>query len=123
MSCGHLSAPKASRSGFGLPWNAKRAGLLVWPLVIVPPKRVASCGNRSRLTIANARYAIVTSGSPMLAVLPSKRHRPVGKETGETAHIERFTNTLRQHCANLVRRTLSFSKDEHWHARAHPPFR
>ena len=65
MSCGHLSAPKASRSGFGLPWNAKRAGLLVWPLVIVPPKRVASCGNRSRLTIANARYAKVTSGSPM----------------------------------------------------------
>lgn len=45
----------------------------------------------------------------------SKRHRPVGKETGETAHIERFNNTLRQHCANLVRRTLSFSKDEHWH--------
>lgn len=51
----------------------------------------------------------------MLAVLPSKRHRPVGKETGETAHIERFNNTLRQRCANLVRRTLSFSKDEHWH--------
>jgi insertion element IS1 protein InsB len=29
----------------------------------------------------------------MLAVLPSKRHRPVGKQTGETAHIERFNNT------------------------------
>ena len=49
------------------------------------------------------------------AVLPSKRHRPVGKEAGETAHIERFNNTLRQRCANLVRKTLSFSKDERLH--------
>ena len=48
-------------------------------------------------------------------VLPSKRHRAVGKETGETAYIERFNNTLRQRCANLVRKTLSFSKDPHWH--------
>lgn len=49
------------------------------------------------------------------AVLPSKRHRLVGKETGETAHIERFNNTLRQRCANLVRKTVSFSKDPYWH--------
>ena len=52
---------------------------------------------------------------PYALVLPSKRHHSVGKETGETAHVERFNNTLRQRCANLVRRTLSFSKDEHWH--------
>ena len=49
------------------------------------------------------------------SILPSKRHRTVGKETGETAHMERFNNTLRQRCANRVRKTLSFSKDEHWH--------
>lgn len=49
------------------------------------------------------------------AALPSKRHHAVGKETGETAHIERFNNTLRQRCANLVRKTLSFSKHEFWH--------
>jgi IS1 family transposase len=35
------------------------------------------------------------------AVLPSKRHRAVGKETGQTAHIERFNLTLRQRCSNL----------------------
>ena len=29
-------------------------------------------------------------------VLPSKRHKAVGKETGLTNHIERFNNTLRQ---------------------------
>ncbi len=49
------------------------------------------------------------------SVLPAKRHRPVGKEAGETAHIERFNNTLRQRCANLVRKTLSFSKHIWWH--------
>lgn len=49
------------------------------------------------------------------SVLPSKRHRLGCKETGETAHIERFNNTLRQRCANLVRKTLSFSKDIWWH--------
>jgi IS1 family transposase len=52
---------------------------------------------------------------PYALVLPSKRHRAVGKETGETAHVERVNTTLRQRCANLVRRTLSFSKDQYWH--------
>jgi IS1 family transposase len=44
------------------------------------------------------------------AVIPPKQHRPVGKETGETAHVERFNNTLRQRLARFVRKTLSFSK-------------
>ena len=44
------------------------------------------------------------------AVIPSEQHQPVGKETGETAHIERFNNTLRQRLARFVRKTLSFSK-------------
>ncbi|MEP0856249.1 IS1 family transposase [Trichocoleus sp. DQ-U1] len=43
-------------------------------------------------------------------VLPSKRHRAVGKETGKTSLIERFNNTLRQRVGRLVRKTLSFSK-------------
>ena len=45
-----------------------------------------------------------------VAVLPSKRHRAVGKETGKTSYIERFNNTLRQRVSRLVRKTLSFSK-------------
>lgn len=43
-------------------------------------------------------------------VLPSKRHRAVGKETGKTSYIERFNCTLRQRVSRLVRKTLSFSK-------------
>jgi len=48
-------------------------------------------------------------------ILPSKRHRAVGKESGGTAHIERFNNTLRQRCPAMVRKTLSFSKNEAMH--------
>jgi len=33
---------------------------------------------------------------------------------GETVHIERWNNTLRQHLAHFVRKTLSFSKCIHW---------
>ncbi len=33
-----------------------------------------------------------------------------GKESGQTNHIERFNNTLRQRVSRLVRKTLSFSK-------------
>lgn len=44
-------------------------------------------------------------------VVPKKKHHPSAKETGETSHIERFNNTLRQRCSRLVRRCLSFSKN------------
>lgn len=43
-------------------------------------------------------------------ILPSKRHQPVGKDSGKTNHIERFNNTWRQRVSRLVRKTLSFSK-------------
>ena len=43
-------------------------------------------------------------------VLPSKRHKALGKESGKTSYIERFNNTLRQRVGRLVRKTLSFSK-------------
>jgi len=45
-----------------------------------------------------------------VGVIPSKRHRPVGKETGKTSYIERLNATLRQRISRLVRKTLSFSK-------------
>jgi insertion element IS1 protein InsB len=43
-------------------------------------------------------------------VIPGKRHRAVGKETGQTNHIERLNNTFRQRISRLVRKGLSFSK-------------
>lgn len=43
-------------------------------------------------------------------LIPAKRHRAVGKETGKTSYIERFNCTLRQRVSRLVRKALSFSK-------------
>ncbi len=43
-------------------------------------------------------------------VLPAKRHKAVGKESGKMNQIERFNCTLRQRVSRLVRKTLSFSE-------------
>lgn len=44
------------------------------------------------------------------AIFYAHKLNQVGKESGQTNHIERFNNTLRQRCSRLVRKTLSFSK-------------
>lgn len=49
------------------------------------------------------------------AVIPEEQHRAVGKETGGTAHVERWNNTLRQRIGRFVRKTLSFSKSIFMH--------
>ena len=43
-------------------------------------------------------------------IFPSKRHHAVGKESGQTNHVERLNNTFRQRVSRIVRKTLSFSK-------------
>ncbi len=48
-------------------------------------------------------------------VIPVAQHIACGKESGLTAHVERWNNTLRQRLARFVRKTLSFSKSEVMH--------
>jgi len=44
-------------------------------------------------------------------VILRKHHRAVGKETGQTNHVERLNNTLRERISRLVRKkTLFFQK-------------
>jgi len=49
-------------------------------------------------------------GDTYQTVILKNQHTAMGKETGETAHIERFNNTLRQRLGRFVRKTLSFSR-------------
>jgi insertion element IS1 protein InsB len=48
-------------------------------------------------------------------VFSTETHQSVGKESGQTAHVERWNNTLRQRLARFVRKTLSFSKSDVYH--------
>ena len=47
--------------------------------------------------------------------IPEDQLTQVGKETGETAHIERWNCTLRQRFARFARKTISFSKSIFMH--------
>jgi insertion element IS1 protein InsB len=48
-------------------------------------------------------------------VIPTEQHTAAGKETGLTAHVERWNNTLRQRLGRFVRKSLSFSKSDAMH--------
>ena len=48
-------------------------------------------------------------------LLSTDTHQMVGKESGQTAHVERWNGTLRQRLARYVRKTLSFSKSDKFH--------
>ena len=74
----------------------------------------SACGERSENTCrilwdrvpSTYKEAIVFSAywGAYQAVTPSEQHCPVGKETGETAHSERWNNTLWKQLARFVRR-------------------
>ena len=49
------------------------------------------------------------------AVLQTGKHHSVGKDSGQTNHVERWNNTLRQRIPRFVRKTLSFSKSLEMH--------
>jgi insertion element IS1 protein InsB len=48
-------------------------------------------------------------------VVTTGKHKMAGKESGETNHVERWNNTLRQRVCRFVRKTLSFSKSDEMH--------
>jgi len=70
----------------------------------------SNAGSRCHPCIGSCAVGSSEFWDASAGVLPSKRHWPVGKESGQTSHIERLTNTLRQRISRLVRKTLSFSK-------------
>jgi insertion element IS1 protein InsB len=82
-------------------------------------------GDRSRATCERLWKAIPQSykGSTCYSdfweayqeVIPEEQHRVTAKEEGETSHVERWINTLRQRLSRFVRKTLSFSKSPQMH--------
>src|SRR6266849_303890 len=52
----------------------------------------------------------------------SRRAAYSRRNTGETTHVERWNNTLRQRLARFVRKTLSFSKSLFMHEACLRPF-
>jgi insertion element IS1 protein InsB len=48
-------------------------------------------------------------------VIPAEQDTAAGEESGLTAHIERWNNTLRQRLGRFVRKSLSFSKSDTMH--------
>ena len=79
---------------------------------VVGDRSEASCRQLWEAIPPGYRAAICYSDfwAAYAAVIPATQHRAVGKESGETAHIERHNNTLRQRLGRLVRKSLSFSK-------------
>jgi hypothetical protein len=123
----HSWTTKVTSSGSG--WLSIQAlvRLLAFTLAHAMKRQHATCGNPCLLSTANAQSHTLTAdptgGNLRLgrqciphfwaaygAVLPSKRHRSVGKETGKTSYVERLNNKLRQRVFRTKRNTLSFSK-------------
>jgi IS1 family transposase len=48
------------------------------------------------------------------AAIPEEQHTAVGKETGQTAHVERWKNTLRQRLARARSENSFFLKISHY---------
>ena len=64
------------------------------------------------MLFAGPALGVISARGAVLVFTPAT-HQQVGKETGQTAHIERLNNTPRQRISRLVRKTLSFSKREY----------
>lgn len=52
---------------------------------------------------------------PYALIFDRERHQMVSKTDGETNHVERWFNTLRQRLARFTRKTLAFSKRDDIH--------
>ena len=105
----------------------KKNAVWVWIVLCRKTRQVISyvIGDRSKDTCQklwesvpkaySAGYCYTDFWSAYQAVIPKEQHAAVGKETGETAHVERWNNTLRQRLGRFVRKTLSFSKSTFMH--------
>lgn len=115
MSCGPSSISATTNAGCGQPCVGVlgKSSLLLSGIAVLPP--ADGCGWQA-IPPAYRRCRTYTDfWKAYQAVLPKRAHHPVGKETGQTAHQERWYLTLRQRVSRFIRKTLSFSKSERNH--------
>jgi insertion element IS1 protein InsB len=82
-------------------------------------------GDRSRATCQQLRERIPARyraahcdgdfGEAYSLVIPAEQHTAAGKESGFTAHVERWNNTLRQRLGRFGGKSLSFSNSNAMH--------
>ena len=92
--------------------NAMSNGLVA--LEVIGVRRPAvNFGNKFHQPIGFAK--VTTISGKLINSFFLKRLIRVCKGSGQTNHMERGYNTLRQSCARFVRKTLSFSKPDATH--------
>jgi IS1 family transposase/transposase-like protein len=103
--------------------NSKKNDIYIWLAIDRDSRKIVGCfvGDRTR-KYAHQLWAYLPAVYQQCAtvytdfwqvyktVIPTKQHRAVSKETGQTNRIERLNNTFRQRVSRLVRASLSFSK-------------
>lgn len=99
LKCYHCGSERLARNG--LTQNGKQRYLC------------SDCGRTSRDSPQPNGYTEFWEA--YRSVVPAEQHTAAGKETGLTAHVERWNNTLRQRLGRFVRKSLSFSKSEAMH--------
>ncbi|MBV9385235.1 MAG: IS1 family transposase, partial [Chroococcidiopsidaceae cyanobacterium CP_BM_ER_R8_30] len=103
--------------------DRKKNEVYIWLAIDRRSRKIVGCfvGDRTRKSARKlwaslpeiyqqCAFAYTDFWQAYKTVIPPKRHRAVGKETGLTNHIERLNNTFRQRVSRLVRESLSFSK-------------
>ena len=103
--------------------NSKKNEVYIWLAIDRNSRKVVGCfvGDRTRKSARKlwdslpevyqqCTFAYTDFWQAYKTVIPPKRHRAVGKETGLTNHVERLNKTFRQRVSRLVRASLSFSK-------------
>lgn len=108
--------------------GSKKYEVYVWVALCRSTRQVVgvASGDRSRATCwrlwisiplaYRTGFCFTDFWSAYQTVIPDRQHIACGKESGQTNHIERWNNTLRQRLGRFVRKTLSFSKSAgmHW---------
>lgn len=65
--------------------------------------------------VYHSAHCFTDFGEAYSLVIPQEQHTACGKGTGETSHVERWHNTLRQRLGRFTRKSLSFSKSWSMH--------